>query len=79
MVTDVLIIQLREENVKTQSALKEAVERRLVREGEVSILRKTIEKASYIPSNTNGILIHPVECSKSCRSDSATESRERKV
>ena len=52
MVTDVVIIQLREENVKTQSALKEAVERRLVREGEVSILRKTIEKASHIPRDT---------------------------
>jgi hypothetical protein len=35
---------LREENAKVQSALKNAVEARMIKDGEVSILRKNMEK-----------------------------------
>ncbi|KAF8967852.1 hypothetical protein BDZ97DRAFT_1916437 [Flammula alnicola] len=38
--------ELREENSKMQSALKDALDMKLAKEGEVSILRKSIEKAS---------------------------------
>lgn len=38
--------ELREENTRIQTALKEALDARIAKEGEVSILRKSIEKTS---------------------------------
>lgn len=37
---------MRNENARIQTALKQAIDGKLAKEGEVSILRKNIEKAS---------------------------------
>jgi hypothetical protein len=72
-----LFSQLREANVRTESALKEAVEKKLVKEGEVTILRKTIEKVNEIASPNIAMLISISEFSKPRRSNSPTQSGER--
>ncbi|KAJ3506603.1 hypothetical protein NLJ89_g6781 [Agrocybe chaxingu] len=40
--------ELREDNTKIQTALKDAIDMKMVKEGEVSILRKTIEKNAQV-------------------------------
>jgi len=67
-----LFSQLREANVRTESALKEAVERKLAKEGEVTILRKTIEKVNKIANPNIAMLISFLEFSKPRGSNSPT-------
>ncbi len=67
-----LFSQLREANVRTESALKEAVEMKLVKEGEVTILRKTIEKVNEIANPNIAMLISFSEFSKPHGSNSST-------
>lgn len=68
-------MQMRNENLKIQSALKDAVDAKLAKEGEVSILRKNIEKASHLATlhllirNSN----YKIDDSESCSPAIATK------
>jgi hypothetical protein len=66
-----LPFQLHEENIKIQENLKAAMDVRFMKEGEVTILRKNIEKVIVDQpfSRNNPFFFGLADCARPCRSD----------